>query len=188
MSLFPLFLNFLMFFNLSLRQTEHEQGRGRERGRDRIWSRLQALSCQHRVWCGARTNRVWDHDLSWSRTINRLSHPGAPFISPFLIGVYLSFNFLNHLEPWAILNLSLWFLCQANCCFIWDLLNSDLFPLLSTGALLASGILAFGRPCPLTCVQTQHWPTSCWSLLLPGEVSVNQFFVAFSSAIPQPSR
>ena len=33
---------------------------------------------QHRAQRGARTHRPWDHDLSWSRPLNRLSHPGAP--------------------------------------------------------------------------------------------------------------
>ena len=51
---------------------------GSERGRHRIWSRLQALSCQHRAWCEARTHGPRDHDLSWSRPPNRLSQPGAP--------------------------------------------------------------------------------------------------------------
>ena len=64
------------------RESESKQGRGRERGRHRIWSRLQAPSCQHRAWCGAQTHKLWDHDLSWSRTLNQLSHPGAP---PFLL-------------------------------------------------------------------------------------------------------
>ena len=70
------FFNFLMFLFIS--ETEHEQRRGRERGRHRIWSRLQALSCRHRARRGARTHKLWDHDLSWSRTPNWLSHPGAP--------------------------------------------------------------------------------------------------------------
>ena len=60
------------------RETECEWERGRERGRHRIWSRLQALSCQHRAWCGARTPKLWDHDLSQGQMLNRLSHPGAP--------------------------------------------------------------------------------------------------------------
>ena len=71
----------IFFFNVYLflrqRETEHERGRARERGRHRIWSRLQALSCQHRARCGAQTHGPRDHDLSWSRTLNRLSHPGA---------------------------------------------------------------------------------------------------------------
>ena len=37
-------------------------GKGRERGRHRIWSRLQALSCQHRAWCGAWTHKPY---LRW---------------------------------------------------------------------------------------------------------------------------
>ena len=44
----------IFFFNifylfLGQSKTEHERGRGRERGRHRIGSRLQALSCQHRA-------------------------------------------------------------------------------------------------------------------------------------------
>ena len=77
--LFSFFLNF--FFNVYLflrqRETEHEWGRVRERGRHRIRSRLQALSCQHRARRGALTHEPWDHDLSWSRMLNRLSHPDA---------------------------------------------------------------------------------------------------------------
>ena len=76
------FLFFLIFFNVYLflrqRETEHERGRVRERGRHRTWNRLQALSSQHRAQCGARTHIPWDRDLSWSRPLNRLSHPGAP--------------------------------------------------------------------------------------------------------------
>ena len=51
---------------------------GAERGAERIQSRLQALSCQHRVQCGARTHEPRDHDCSQSRTHKRLSHPGDP--------------------------------------------------------------------------------------------------------------
>ena len=61
-------------------ETEHEWGRGRERGRHGTWSRLQALSCQPRSWRGARTHEQWDHDLSRSWRLKRLSHPGAPYI------------------------------------------------------------------------------------------------------------
>ena len=61
-------------------EREHERGRVRERGRHRIRSRLQALSCQHRARCGARTHKPRDHDLSGSGTLNRLSHPGTPQI------------------------------------------------------------------------------------------------------------
>ena len=45
--------------------------RGRsERGRHRIWNRLQALSCQHRARRGAQTHGPRDHDLSRSRPLN----------------------------------------------------------------------------------------------------------------------
>ena len=69
-----------MFIYFWERQREHEQGRGRvrERGRHRIWSRLLALSCQHRARCGAWTHELWDHDLSQSQMLNQLSHPGTP--------------------------------------------------------------------------------------------------------------
>ena len=62
-----------------LRESEHAHkwGRGREKGIHRIWSRLQAPSCQHRAQCKAWAHEPWDHDLSWSRTLNQLSQPGA---------------------------------------------------------------------------------------------------------------
>ena len=53
-------------------------GGGVERGGDRIPSRLQAPSRQHRAWCGVRTHKPWDHDLSRSWALKRLSHPGGP--------------------------------------------------------------------------------------------------------------
>ena len=74
-----------LFFNVYLflreTETEQEQGRSRERGRHRIGSRLQALSHHHRAQCGALTHKQQDHDLSRSRTLSRLSHPGAPMLS-----------------------------------------------------------------------------------------------------------
>ena len=90
-SLFPatrppewLILIFLMFIYFWQRERQNMSRGGAERGgRHRIWSGLQALSCQHRAWHRAQTHRVWDHDLSWSRTLNRLSHPGAPKMKCF---------------------------------------------------------------------------------------------------------
>ena len=80
---------FNLFFNICLWETEieHEWGRGRERGRHRIPSRLQTLSCQHRARHGAQTHGPRNHDLSWSRPHNWLSHPGAP-IKKFLMFTY----------------------------------------------------------------------------------------------------
>ena len=69
-----------VYLFLRERQTEWEQGKIRERGRHRIWSRLQALSCQHRDWGGAQTQELWDYDLSQSRMLNWLSHPGTSTI------------------------------------------------------------------------------------------------------------
>ena len=65
-SSFFFFLHFIYFWERE-RETELKWGRGRERGGHRIWSRLQALSCQHRVRREAGTHKRWDHDLSWSR-------------------------------------------------------------------------------------------------------------------------
>ena len=63
---------------------------GTVRGRHRIWNRLQALSCQHRARRRARTHGLRDRDLSRSRPLNRLSHPGAPYLhSFFFFNVYL---------------------------------------------------------------------------------------------------
>ena len=72
-------LLFNVYLFLRRRETEHERGRGRERGRHRIRSRLQAPSCQHRAHRGAWTRQPWDHDLSRSRALDRLSHPGVPY-------------------------------------------------------------------------------------------------------------
>ena len=72
------FLIFLMFIYFWDRERPSMNGGGSERGRHRIWNRLQALSCQHSARRGARPQGLRDHDLSRSRPLNRLSHPGAP--------------------------------------------------------------------------------------------------------------
>ena len=69
------------------RETECKQGRARERGRHRIGSRPQAVSCQHKAGHGARTHKLWDHDLSRSWTFNQLSHLGP--LALFFKNVYL---------------------------------------------------------------------------------------------------
>ena len=61
--IFKIFFWCLFMFERQ-RETEHEWGRGIERGRHRIWSRLQAPSRQHRARRGARTHELWDRDLS----------------------------------------------------------------------------------------------------------------------------
>ena len=78
----------LYFFFLSLciyfeRERQSMNGGRSERGRHRMWNRPQALSCQHRAQCGARTHELQDHDLSWSRPLNQLSPPGIPPLLSF---------------------------------------------------------------------------------------------------------
>ena len=65
------------------REREHDQGKGREKGKHRIWSRIQALSYQHRARPRAWTQKLWDHYLSQSWMLNRLSQPGAPIPSTY---------------------------------------------------------------------------------------------------------
>ena len=64
--IFYFFFNFFSTFILFLgqRETEHERGRGRERGRHRIGNRLQALSHQPRARRWARTHGPRDRDLA----------------------------------------------------------------------------------------------------------------------------
>ena len=76
-----------MFERERKRERERERERERmkqggqiEKGRHRIWNRLQALSCQHIARHGAWTHELGDHGLSWSWMLNWLSHPGAPWI------------------------------------------------------------------------------------------------------------
>ena len=92
-----MFLKLIIFERERERETERNRvwaGRGRERGRYRIQSKLRALSCQHRARHGARTHIPWDHDLSWSWTLNWLNHPHAPVMYNFL---KLWFGFISHL-------------------------------------------------------------------------------------------
>ena len=76
--LFYFILFYFIYIYLFLIETEHKWGRGRERRRHRIQSRLQAPSCQHRAQRGAWTHKPWDHDLNQSCMLNWLSHQGAP--------------------------------------------------------------------------------------------------------------
>ena len=59
-----------LFLRERERESEHKRGRGRERGRQRIHSRLQTLSCQHRALLKAQTHEQRDHDLSLSQMLN----------------------------------------------------------------------------------------------------------------------
>ena len=99
------FFNFLTFIYFWEREREREQGRGRERKGE---NPKQAPNCQHRSPCGAQTHKPWDHDLSQSQILNRLSHPGTPaccliFARQHLLhprGGYEASRF--HLKRWEI--------------------------------------------------------------------------------------
>ena len=67
---------FLLIFETERDRAWAGEGQ-RDRGRHRMWNRLQALSCQHRAQCRVWTPELWDHDLSRSQMLNWLSHPGA---------------------------------------------------------------------------------------------------------------
>ena len=74
----PLWFYFLMFIFESKRMRMHTHpsgGRGRERGGQRIQTGLCADNSEPN---GAQTYEPWDHDLSQSRPLNWLSHPGSP--------------------------------------------------------------------------------------------------------------
>ena len=86
--LFIYFLIFFLTFYLFLRQreTEHERGWGRERGRHRIRSRLQALSCQPRARCGARTHGPRDRDLAEVGRLTDCATQAPQYCTLFLRG------------------------------------------------------------------------------------------------------
>ena len=68
----------LVLFLIFVFERQSVSREGAERKGDRIRSRLQALSCQHRARHGARAHEPQDHDLSQSLLLNRPSHPGVP--------------------------------------------------------------------------------------------------------------
>ena len=80
-----------------------------ERERQREWAETegerenpkQALHHQHRALCRARTHEAWDHDLSWSQTPNRLSHPGALYIFFYIFNFWRTGKTVFH-GGWAI--------------------------------------------------------------------------------------
>ena len=73
-----IYFNVYLFLRETKTETELERRRARERGRHRIGSGPQAPSRRPRARRGARTHGPRDRDLSRSRPLNRLSHPGAP--------------------------------------------------------------------------------------------------------------
>ena len=52
-----------------------------------------ALCCQQQARYRAQNHKSWDHVLSWSWMLNRLSHPGTPLsITLFCLSWYASFK------------------------------------------------------------------------------------------------
>ena len=82
---------FLMFIFDGERERKRQStsGEGIDREGDRVRSRLQALICQHRAQHRAQTHEPWDHYLSQSQVLNRLSHPGTP-------GIYFQVRLMCH--------------------------------------------------------------------------------------------
>ena len=83
-SVFLFFNNFLKFIHFWDRQEVSRGGAERHRETDTQSKAGSRLSCQHRARYRAQTHELWDDDLSQSRTLNLLSHPGAP--SMYLCG------------------------------------------------------------------------------------------------------
>ena len=65
---------FIYFWETGKKKDKSWAGEEQREG-DRIRSRLQALSCQHRSQHRAGTHQLWDHDLNWSRLTNPPRHP-----------------------------------------------------------------------------------------------------------------
>ena len=86
----PTFFCSFLFIYL---EREHEQGRGRERGRERSPSRLHTVSMETNVGLKLTKHEIMTWAEAKSRTVNWLSHPGAPkpiFLKSFLLSLFLS--------------------------------------------------------------------------------------------------
>ena len=74
------------FWERERENTSREGQREREGNTElKASSGLQAPPCQHKARHRAQTHKLWDHDLSWSRMLNWLSHPGALEMKLFLV-------------------------------------------------------------------------------------------------------
>ena len=66
-----------------MRETQSEQGRGRERGTEKIASRLCTVGTEPEVELKLTDCKIETQAETKSQTLNRLSHPGTPIL--FLI-------------------------------------------------------------------------------------------------------
>ena len=73
-----------------------EEGQTEKETQSEPGSRLWA-SFQHRAQCRAQTHKLWDHDLSWSQTLNLLSHPGAS-LSNCLTGTHRELKIKENID------------------------------------------------------------------------------------------
>ena len=73
--------------NVYLCLREHKWERGREKGTE---DPKGVLCLQQWACCGALTHKPQGRDLSWSQTLNCLSHPGAPRTKLFYFCMGLS--------------------------------------------------------------------------------------------------
>ena len=80
-----------MFIYFWERETECEQGVG---GSEREGDTESEAGIG--LWRGARTHKLWIHDLSRSWPLNQLSHPGAPKPTSFLIATWISAAYLTN--------------------------------------------------------------------------------------------
>ena len=131
-----------MFIFERERQSANAEGQ-RERGRHRIWSRLQALCWQCRAWLGAQTHELGDNDLSQSHMLNQLS----------LLGALIFHSFWHHCHQNDIFVIGFWY------CLVQGCLDTD--PFQKTVNFLRSRfgftyLWFYGNP-PFHVIQVSKW-------------------------------
>ena len=108
------------------REQESKSRGGAKRGRrrERIPSRLSAVSPE--PGAGLELTNPRDHDLSKSRTLNRLSHPGAPTIIPLRLIAFARQN-VSEMHPRNRKDRPgiPWYCCEHVPCCVLPLLLTD---------------------------------------------------------------
>ena len=143
-----MFTNFWERRRETEREHEHEQGRSREIGRQNQKQALGSeLSAQNLTWGSSSQPR--DRDLSWSWTLNRLSHPGAPKEASWIVSYPLRNSGCEKLEEQdlAVLLSEEWrvFYCRevdkAQCLemLIWGYASKDSIIVLTARTLCDGG-------------------------------------------------